>query len=175
MKTLSKMMLRAGLVAMGIAMAGSASAAITYKFDASSSFGSAFGSFELTTPTFLTGINILSPASLTSCSVTFSVGDPVCGNQRFDTTFYDVSPFYETIGFGTSDTSETYYYFDQGSFGTVGTHSSQIFGSNQFATLTVTDSNIGAVPEPASWALMIAGFGLVGSAMRRRVTKVAYA
>lgn len=27
----------------------------------------------------------------------------------------------------------------------------------------------GAVPEPASWALMIAGFGLVGAAMRRRV------
>jgi PEP-CTERM motif len=26
----------------------------------------------------------------------------------------------------------------------------------------------GAVPEPASWALMIAGFGLVGSALRRR-------
>ncbi len=26
------------------------------------------------------------------------------------------------------------------------------------------------VPEPASWALMISGFGLVGSAMRRRVT-----
>jgi PEP-CTERM motif len=28
----------------------------------------------------------------------------------------------------------------------------------------------GAVPEPASWALMIAGFGLVGSAVRRRRT-----
>ena len=27
---------------------------------------------------------------------------------------------------------------------------------------------IGAVPEPASWAMMIAGFGLVGAAMRRR-------
>ena len=27
---------------------------------------------------------------------------------------------------------------------------------------------IGAVPEPASWALMIAGFGLVGGALRRR-------
>jgi PEP-CTERM motif len=27
---------------------------------------------------------------------------------------------------------------------------------------------LSAVPEPASWALMIAGFGLVGSAMRRR-------
>lgn len=27
---------------------------------------------------------------------------------------------------------------------------------------------MGAVPEPASWALMISGFGLVGGAMRRR-------
>ncbi|MBT9472342.1 MAG: PEPxxWA-CTERM sorting domain-containing protein [Phenylobacterium sp.] len=25
-----------------------------------------------------------------------------------------------------------------------------------------------AVPEPATWAMMIMGFGLVGSAMRRR-------
>jgi hypothetical protein len=33
----------------------------------------------------------------------------------------------------------------------------------------------GGVPEPASWALMITGFGLVGAAMRRRATKVTYA
>lgn len=32
-----------------------------------------------------------------------------------------------------------------------------------------------AVPEPASWAMMIAGFGLVGGAARRRVAKVTYA
>ncbi|WP_426167566.1 PEPxxWA-CTERM sorting domain-containing protein [Sandarakinorhabdus sp. DWP1-3-1] len=30
-----------------------------------------------------------------------------------------------------------------------------------------------AVPEPASWAMLIAGFGLVGAAMRRRRTTVA--
>jgi hypothetical protein len=29
-------------------------------------------------------------------------------------------------------------------------------------------ANAGAVPEPASWATMIAGFGLVGGALRRR-------
>lgn len=30
----------------------------------------------------------------------------------------------------------------------------------------------GAVPEPASWALMIAGFGLTGATMRRRRTAI---
>jgi len=33
----------------------------------------------------------------------------------------------------------------------------------------------GAVPEPATWVLMIGGFGLVGGAMRRRSTKVQFA
>jgi hypothetical protein len=33
----------------------------------------------------------------------------------------------------------------------------------------------GAVPEPASWALMLGGFGLVGGAMRRRKTAVRFA
>lgn len=33
-----------------------------------------------------------------------------------------------------------------------------------------TASDVTAVPEPANWAMMIAGFGLVGAAMRRRTT-----
>lgn len=33
----------------------------------------------------------------------------------------------------------------------------------------------GAVPEPATWAMMIAGFGAVGATMRRRSTRVAFA
>ncbi len=32
-----------------------------------------------------------------------------------------------------------------------------------------------AVPEPASWAMMVGGFGLIGSAMRRRRTRVCFA
>ncbi len=32
-----------------------------------------------------------------------------------------------------------------------------------------------AIPEPATWAMMIAGFGLVGGAMRRRSVKVEFA
>ena len=34
---------------------------------------------------------------------------------------------------------------------------------------------VGAVPEPTTWAMMIGGFGLVGGALRRRRTTVAYA
>ncbi len=34
--------------------------------------------------------------------------------------------------------------------------------------LTVTDVTAGAVPEPATWAMLIAGFGVIGGAMRRR-------
>lgn len=40
------------------------------------------------------------------------------------------------------------------------------------------DLDVSAVPEPASWAMMIGGFGLIGGAMRRRrkmTTKVSYA
>jgi hypothetical protein len=33
--------------------------------------------------------------------------------------------------------------------------------------------NTPAVPEPASWALMIAGFGLTGAALRRRTPATA--
>ena len=42
---------------------------------------------------------------------------------------------------------------------------------HQFANSTFTLS--GAVPEPASWALMIVGFGLVGVSMRRRKAAIA--
>lgn len=34
---------------------------------------------------------------------------------------------------------------------------------------------VGAVPEPAAWAMMIGGFGLIGGVMRRRKVRIAYA
>jgi hypothetical protein len=46
-------------------------------------------------------------------------------------------------------------------------------GSGQAFLAAVTTA--GAVPEPASWAMLIAGFGLVGMAARRRATMAVHA
>jgi hypothetical protein len=43
------------------------------------------------------------------------------------------------------------------------------------ATLTGSASGTSAAPEPASWAMMLGGFGLVGSALRRRKVRIALA
>lgn len=39
----------------------------------------------------------------------------------------------------------------------------------------VGDIAVTAVPEPATWAMMIGGFGLIGASLRRRSTKVSFA
>ncbi|XHR99425.1 hypothetical protein ACFB49_10210 [Sphingomonas sp. DBB INV C78] len=40
--------------------------------------------------------------------------------------------------------------------------------AGQFDNITLLPATAAAVPEPATWAMMISGFGLVGGAMRRR-------
>lgn len=47
------------------------------------------------------------------------------------------------------------------------------FSDSTIAVSGIATTN--AVPEPATWALMISGFGLVGSTMRRRRSHVALA
>lgn len=49
--------------------------------------------------------------------------------------------------------------------------------SSYGGALTFTPDRTPAVPEPASWAMMIGGFALVGGAMRyrRRSSKIAFA
>ena len=57
-----------------------------------------------------------------------------------------------------------------------GIRSILISGNGDFAIDTLSfDAGRGAVPEPASWAMMIGGFALAGAAMRRRSTKLAFA
>lgn len=46
---------------------------------------------------------------------------------------------------------------------------------NPVALANFSASNFTAVPEPATWAMMIVGFGLAGAAMRRRSVTLSFA
>lgn len=77
-----------------------------------------------------------------------------------------------TSGFTVSLTTGTSY------FGVITGFDSLDVGAWRLAISgpgTAVAGNAGAVPEPASWALMIIGFGAVGGTMRRRSMKVSYA
>lgn len=61
-----------------------------------------------------------------------------------------------------------------GIFSFDGTHPTAAVQSALFRDI-VRQFGVSSVPEPSSWALMIAGFGLAGAAIRRRAVRVAFA
>ena len=92
-------------------------------------------------------------------SLTFTIGD--C--DRFFTVDFDLI---DGIGAPMFD--------DDGNPLFVGTgEQGEAFGPLTEFSLTPFEES--AVPEPATWAMLIAGFGLTGAAMRRRRTRVAFA
>jgi hypothetical protein len=58
---------------------------------------------------------------------------------------------------------------------TVGTDSNDSAGPILDSLWLEIRSAVGAVPEPSTWAMMIAGFAFVGSTMRRRKVSVSFA
>ncbi|MGZ3377936.1 MAG: PEPxxWA-CTERM sorting domain-containing protein [Phenylobacterium sp.] len=54
-----------------------------------------------------------------------------------------------------------------------GYHSVEIEYGNLYCCGAVLDLSVASAPEPATWALMIGGFGLAGGALRRRRATVA--
>ena len=83
------------------------------------------------------------------------------------TTYYLVFSGNTSLGI-SGDASNGY------AFGNVFANSGyDSFGGFDYTFRTYASDATGAVPEPASWAMMIAGFGLAGAAMRRRRSLVA--
>ena len=168
-----KAILKAGAAAvLMLAAAVPAAAAVTYSFAGFSSFGFTYGSFVFTVPNYITSPTFIPAAALTSCTVTFAAAPTdVCAAQSMN-----VTPSYDVVGFGYGPNplalpSLTFFYFSPGSFAANGTYNSLIFGESHAGILTVSGAGGGgggAVPEPASWAMLLAGFGAVGATLRRR-------
>ncbi len=75
-----------------------------------------------------------------------------------------------TNGLDGTEISATYIFRTNATAFTAGT-----YGIIDGSTISgVAFAPINAVPEPATWGLMLVGFGVVGSAMRRRKVSVAY-
>lgn len=73
--------------------------------------------------------------------------------------------------FTQGGTSPAPFTFTNAQF-TTPNNGSVTFTSGNFISSSVVPT-VAAVPEPASWAMMIGGFGLIGGAMRRRQRNVA--
>ena len=103
------------------------------------------------------------------------------GASAFSTNPADIlANFYLGIDTGSNPNPYTSYAFNLSSLLTAGqTYQIRFAQVDNLGFFNQGVDNVSiltnAVPEPASWALMIAGFGLVGGAMRRRSTKVAFA
>lgn len=72
------------------------------------------------------------------------------------------------FGFDISGGTGAAFVSENNQFGTVSLVTGQATLLGTIGAGNLVDITAGAVPEPASWALMIGGFGLVGAAMRRR-------
>jgi hypothetical protein len=159
-----------------IAVAAPASANIVYDFSFKGlSNGDADFSLEVVSPTYLTTSGLAAlPGALPT-----SLGYDVLNFGTNNIGWFGFSNSGGSLGdggFGYSSTSFLYTpaVNHPGYITAPGVYAGDVNGNAPFAfsgsaTLTVTDTSLtGSVPEPMTWTLMIAGFGLAGVALRRR-------
>jgi hypothetical protein len=131
-------------------------------------------SFRLDAPGFVTGNQVFAAEDFASCTALSGK----CVRVEFEPRFVNTTDF-DVLGItirssmmlpgappGTppAEVDNTgYFYFAAGAFGAFGNYPEALGRSY---TLSVQGA-AAAIPEPASWALMILGFGIVGSACRQ--------
>ena len=171
-------------------MAGSASAAlITRTYDFEGTFANAAPfipktvqmSFTLTyDPTITVNDGAVTSYSTSSNYVSFQTTNP--GYTTFANTALllgtrdtgavnglnsQINDFYAVLGINSSGNYDPSSPFSNDGFGV--SAGGRLYFAD-YSRVTVTDPNAPppSVPEPATWAMFIGGFGLIGGAMRRR-------
>ena len=142
-----------------------AAAAVTYTFDSHPAAG-----FQGTTFSFTLNDYIVGSATVTSFDscVAGNLGAPGTSTGTCESvtltqsgTTVDVLAITSDLDFGIG--------FGNAELGVNGTYQSSVaFNNSGFSTLTISGSTSrAAVPEPATWAMMLFGFGGIGAAMRQ--------
>lgn len=86
-----------------------------------------------------------------------------------DNNYFNADPIFTTGGVGFFSSTLTYNLWGTGPGAyTLYSYNGSSYTIESTGTLTVAN-----VPEPASWALLIVGFGMVGFAARRRTASIA--
>lgn len=151
------------LACLGV-LASPAIAQVTYQFSAYQN--EQLRDFEYTASDFILSSTTLIPGDLDSCNTPFP-SSTSCSSVTFDPydSTRDLVIFTMKVGNGTSG---EFFYFPEGSLGTLGEYSiTTVFGVP--AHLSVTSP----IPEPETYAMLLAGLGLLGFHARRRKQKEA--
>ena len=165
-----------GAAIMALASTAPASAAM-YDFSFSGSGTTGTGVFTTSDTTSLNARGGYTAFAITSITGTLN-GSAITGLSGFqgsDNLYYTTGPaFLDGSGVGfTSAAGQSASLFYQDS-----AQSYRITTVSPFAAGFVSATSspaAGAVPEPASWAMMLSGFGLVGAGLRRSTVKMVQA
>jgi hypothetical protein len=156
--------LRPLVALLALAVAAPAAASVTYVFNTNPNSGFVGSSATFTVDDFITAPST-TITSFDSCSVGFgTVGSPFI--DPCTSILILISGGQSSIQLnGTTLTTEDP--FGVLAFSTLGTNFGATYSNSTASTLVVSNS-AGAVPEPATWAMMLLGFAGIGIAMRRR-------
>jgi hypothetical protein len=108
-------------------------------------------------------------ATLDALTTSTTVGVFALTNANGSTNVF-ASGFLGTLG-ATRTFSGTFG-LDAGEVIGVGVNNGGNFAGDSTGLRFTVTQNVAAVPEPASWAMMIGGFALAGAAARRRTTRI---
>ena len=157
-----------------------ASASVTYEFSGHGVLGLLDAQFTYVSPDFVTGFRHVDASALQSCTVTSALLPcdyiefyPLDSYYPEDQFILDSLLVFRDNSGGNPPVQGRLATFSLGAFTTPGTYT---IGDEDFGeTLVVRASP--TVPEPATWAMMLLGFGMIGAAARyrRRSSKVTFA
>lgn len=170
-------------------LAAPSGAALTFVADCNAAPADILGGYSQTCAGYYAGNLVNNARSADQIAALDTLG--------FDTTGFDYNDFTKlesldgsgTIDFGESLSGITYIAVHYGAgrpgpapgnnvtafyridLGTTSVESLQLqFGASSNAILYGTSSPTAPIPEPATWAMMLGGFGLLGATLRRRRT-----